>query len=182
MKDASLLKQVRAVAALPGAATLAIPAVIVWLTGSVNVGWRLQNAAALLPPLAGCVIIGTGLALMVQTITLLSNVGHGTLAPWNPTQKLVVRGIYRHVRNPMISGVFFVLLGEAVVLGSVPLLYWFLLFAVLNAIYMPLSEEPGLAKRFGEEYAQYKKNVPRWIPRLKPWVAPFDHVDNGDAG
>ena len=81
----------------------------------------------------------------------------------------MVRGIYRHVRNPMISGVLFVLLGESVLTASLPLFCWFLVAALINAAYIPLLEEPGLVKRFGEEYLTYKQNVPRWIPRRTPW-------------
>ncbi len=110
-----------------------------------------------------------GLSLMAATIRLFAQVGQGTLAPWEPPQRLVVRGVYRHVRNPMISGVLFVLLGESVLTASVPLLQWFLIFAVINAIYIPLLEEPMLVNRFGEDYLTYKRNVPRWIPRWKPW-------------
>jgi protein-S-isoprenylcysteine O-methyltransferase Ste14 len=84
----------------------------------------------------------------------------------------VVRGPYRHVRNPMISGVLFILAGEALVLGSLPLLIWFLAFFAANSVWMPLIEEPGLERRFGEEYIEYKREVPRWLPRLKPWEQP----------
>ena len=117
----------------------------------------------------GGVFIVVGLVLVVATIRLFATVGKGTLAPWNPTQKLVVQGVYRHVRNPMISGVLSVLLGEAICFASLPLACWFLLFLVINAIYIPLAEEPGLVKRFGEDYEEYRRNVPRWIPLLKAW-------------
>jgi protein-S-isoprenylcysteine O-methyltransferase Ste14 len=80
-----------------------------------------------------------------------------------------VRGPYRHVRNPMISGVFAVLLGEAALLGSLPLLAWAAAFAAANTIWMPLVEEPGLVRRFGADYEAYRANVPRWVPRLRPW-------------
>ena len=53
--------------------------------------------------------------------------------------------------------------------ASVALFRWFLVFAVINAIYIPLLEEPMLVNRFGDEYVNYKRNVPRWIPRLTPW-------------
>ena len=92
-----------------------------------------------------------------------------TLAPWNPTQKLVVHGIYRYVRNPMITGMFCILLGEAIFFGSWWLLGWFGFFVLVNVIYIPLLEEPGLARRFGNDYLLYRRNVPRWIPRLTPW-------------
>jgi protein-S-isoprenylcysteine O-methyltransferase Ste14 len=107
---------------------------------------------------------------MVATIRLFVTVGKGTLAPWDPTQRLVVRGVYRHVRNPMISGMFFILLGEAVLAVSLPLLVWFAVFVVVNALYIPLAEEPGLVKQFDDDYLAYKQNVPRWVPRLKPWA------------
>jgi protein-S-isoprenylcysteine O-methyltransferase Ste14 len=106
---------------------------------------------------------------MAATIRLFVTVGRGTLAPWDPPQHLVVRGAYRHVRNPMISGVLFVLLGESLLTASLPLFAWFLAFLVVNSVYIPLSEEPGLVRRFGDDYLAYKRNVPRWVPRLKPW-------------
>jgi protein-S-isoprenylcysteine O-methyltransferase Ste14 len=74
----------------------------------------------------------------------------------------------------MISGVLCILLGEAILFGSLPLFYWFVFFLVGNLIYMPLVEERDLERRFGEDYILYKQNVPRWIPRSRPWDAPFD--------
>jgi protein-S-isoprenylcysteine O-methyltransferase Ste14 len=121
-------------------------------------------------PILGCALLCLGLVLVVATIRLFGTVGQGTLAPWNPPQRLVVRGVYRHVRNPMIAGVFFVLLGEAVLAASLPVLGWFAVFVVVNAVYIPLAEEPGLVKRFGSDYLTYRQNVPRWIPRLTPWL------------
>lgn len=120
-------------------------------------------------PILGLLAIGLGLVLMVATIRLFVTVGKGTLAPWNSTQRLVVQGAYRHVRNPMIAGVFFVLLGEAVLAASLPILGWFVFFVIANAVYIPLAEEPGLVKRFGADYLLYTQNVPRWIPRLRGW-------------
>jgi protein-S-isoprenylcysteine O-methyltransferase Ste14 len=67
----------------------------------------------------------------------------------------------------MISGVMSILLGEAVLAASLPLFIWFVIFVIVNAIYIPLAEEPGLAKRFGDDYLDYKRNVPRWIPRMR---------------
>src|SRR5262249_43380680 len=96
-------------------------------------------------------------------------VGQGTLAPWLPTQHLVVRGPYRYVRNPMISGVIFVVTGEAVISGSSSLVIWALGVLLVNLIYIPLVEEPGLVERFGAQYEAYRQHVPRWIPRLRPW-------------
>ena len=111
-------------------------------------------------------------------------VAEATLAPWNPPQKLVVRGVYRHVRNPMITGALCILLGEAIFFGSWWLLGWFGFALVLNLFYIPLFEEPGLARRFGEDYLLYKRNVPRWIPRLTPWEGlsgPAELKQEGDG-
>ena len=69
----------------------------------------------------------------------------------------------------MISGVLFVLLAEALFFGSLPILAWFTVFLVLTSILIPLVEERGLERRFGEEYLRYKQHVPRWIPRLTPY-------------
>jgi protein-S-isoprenylcysteine O-methyltransferase Ste14 len=165
----SFRRHLRAIGLLPGVVTLVVPAALIYFTAAVNIGWGLPPPANWLPPLLGCLLIGLGLFLMYQTITLFATVGEGTLAPWDPPRNLVVRGIYRYVRNPMISGVLFILLGEAALLGSLPLLVWFLIFFAANAIYFPLSEEKGLERRFGDEYLSYKRNVPRWVPRLRPW-------------
>jgi protein-S-isoprenylcysteine O-methyltransferase Ste14 len=157
----SVWRHVRAVGLLPVVVTIVVPGIILWAGDEVDV-----NRALVLP---GAVLIALGLALVVWTVKLFAQIGRGTLAPWDPTSRLVVRGPYRHVRNPMISGVLAVLLGEAAVFGSLPLLLWFAAAFAVNAVYMPLVEEPGLRKRFGEDYEAYHANVPRWLPRLRPW-------------
>jgi protein-S-isoprenylcysteine O-methyltransferase Ste14 len=117
----------------------------------------------------GLALSAAGLWLLVSTIRLLVVQGQGTLAPWDPTRRLVVQGIYRRVRNPMISGVIAVLLGEAALFASPAVLAWCGLAALVNLIYIPLVEEPGLVQRFGADYEAYRRNVPRWIPRRRPW-------------
>jgi protein-S-isoprenylcysteine O-methyltransferase Ste14 len=163
-------KHLRAILLLPGMVAVVIPAGFLYLTGLDTFDlWQSYPATRVGLPLLGGVLICLGLVLMVATIRLFVTVGKGTLAPWNPTQRLVVQGIYRHVRNPMIAGVFFVLLGEAILAASLPLLGWFAVFVVVNAVYIPLVEERGLVKRFGADYLTYQQNVPRWIPRLRAW-------------
>jgi len=154
---------------LPFTVLLIIPAAILWATG-FKVGWGLGLPWDAVILLAGGLLMGTGMYFLSITIWLFINIGRGTLAPWSPTRKLVVIGPYRHVRNPMISGVLMTLLGESIVFGSLGILICFLLFFIINHIYFIYSEEPGLAKRFGDEYMTYKRNVPRWIPRLRPWA------------
>ena len=117
----------------------------------------------------GSLFIGFGLFLMIWTVQLFRRIGKGTLAPWDPTQRLVIAGPYAHTRNPMIAGVLSVLVGEGILCGSLAILAWAFLFFLINNMYFRLSEEPGLLKRFGDEYATYRANVPMWRPRLKPW-------------
>jgi protein-S-isoprenylcysteine O-methyltransferase Ste14 len=155
----SVWRHVRAIGLLPFMATVVVPALVLWGT-ELDVGWG---------AIPGAVLIGIGLLLFVRTVALFASVGEGTLAPWDPTERLVVVGPFRHVRNPMISGVGFVLLGEAATFGSLGILIWFAAFAAANAIWMPLVEEPGLRRRFGEDYERYCEHVPRWLPRLRPW-------------
>jgi protein-S-isoprenylcysteine O-methyltransferase Ste14 len=122
-----------------------------------------------LPVLLGAALIVCGLALWAWTVRLFARIGRGTLAPWDPTRRLVVEGPYAYVRNPMITAVLAMLLGEAVLLGSPAVVTWFAVFLAINAVYFPLVEEPGLERRFGEEYREYKRHVPRWIPRRTRW-------------
>jgi protein-S-isoprenylcysteine O-methyltransferase Ste14 len=144
---------------LPGTVTIVIPAILVWLGGA-----DVEPVTAL----AGAIVIAAGLALVVWTVALFIGVGRGTLAPWDPTSRLVVSGPYRHVRNPMISGVAAILGGEALFFRSWDVALELAVFVALNAVYFPLVEEPGLRRRFGTEYDEYRARVPRWIPRVRP--------------
>ena len=95
---------------------------------------------------------------MVQTIALFAAQGQGKLAPWDPPKRLVVRGIYRHVRNPMISGVILILVGESLLVGSGALAAWCALVTLMNMLYIPLLEEPALEERFGEAYQAHNQH------------------------
>lgn len=115
----------------------------------------------------GILLLFLGVFFVAYTNKSFLKIGKGTLAPWDPPKKLVVDGAYQHVRNPMISGVLMIVLGEALIFSSIELFILFILFFIINHIYFVYFEEPGLIKRFGDDYINYMKNVPRWIPRLK---------------
>jgi protein-S-isoprenylcysteine O-methyltransferase Ste14 len=166
----SAWRHVRAIGLLPVVGAGIVPAAIVVASEGGDIGWGLDGAAAALTVVLGILLALAGLALMWRTILLLARLGEGTLAPWDPTTKLVVAGPYRYVRNPMIGGVALVLLGEAAVFGSVPLLVWTAGFLTVNAVWFPLFEEPALTRRFGDDYRVYMRSVPRWIPRRRPWT------------
>jgi protein-S-isoprenylcysteine O-methyltransferase Ste14 len=158
-----------AIAALPGTVTVMVPVLLIAGDGP-RAGWGLGGVAAALLVLLGVALIAVGLALWVWTVRLLAQIGKGTLAPWDPTRRLVAQGPYRYVRNPMISGVAAILLGEAAVFGRPSLLIWLAVFVAINHMFLLLVEEPGLIARFGDEYRDYKRNVPRWIPRRTPYA------------
>jgi protein-S-isoprenylcysteine O-methyltransferase Ste14 len=157
----AVLRHLLAIALLPFVAVVVIP---YWLLAShagVDTRW---GGLWLL----GAVAFSCGLALFAWCVGLFVRVGQGTLAPWDPTRRLVAVGPYRHVRNPMIAGVAAMLAGEALVFGSWLLALWAAIFVAVNHAYFVLSEEPGLERRFGASYRAYKASVPRWIPRATP--------------
>ena len=165
----SAWRQARAIALLPGAVAVVLPAIILIAGSGPDIGWGLGGFAAALLVALGVALIAAGLALWLWTVRLFSRVGEGTLAPWDPTRHLVVEGPYAHVRNPMISAVLAALLGEAALFGSPPILILAAAFVAINHAFFLLHEEPGLERRFGDEYREYTRAVPRWIPRRRPW-------------
>jgi protein-S-isoprenylcysteine O-methyltransferase Ste14 len=130
--------------------------------------WRIHFGVLLF---CGLLLSAVGIMVMVLTISSFIRIGKGTLAPWSPTKKLVIKGLYRYVRNPMILGVLTVLLGEALIVRSENILIWAAAFFVINTIYFMIYEEPVLERRFGDEYREYKKHVARWVPRSTPYEA-----------
>jgi protein-S-isoprenylcysteine O-methyltransferase Ste14 len=164
----TVIRHAAAIAALPFTVTVLIPA---WIGRSNQTSLHAPaDWPEMVGVLAGIALTSVGLALFVATLRLFGTVGQGTLAPWDPPKQLVVRGPYRYVRNPMISGVLFVLFGEALILRSPPHLQWAVLFLLINAVYIPLIEEPQLAARFGDAYRDYRRHVGRLIPRIRPWT------------
>ena len=162
MKEPSLLKHLRDIILLPFMVTVVIP-------------YLLYNGNQTLLPdnfilkSAGIIFYCAGLSLFLWTNYLFKTFGKGTLAPWSVKQHLVIRGPYKYCRNPMITGVLFILIGETLFLHSTNILIWTCIFFTIHIFYFAFKEEPDLYKRFGEEYKLYKENVPRWIPRLTPY-------------
>jgi len=151
--------------------TVIIPSLLLFGFREVDSRWLISSAwYALVFPTALLLLL-TGSFLFAITVDLFHIDGKGTLAPWDPTQKLVVRGPYKLVRNPMITGVLGILLGESLLLGTFVLGLWTATFFSINHVYFILSEEPGLLKRFGSEYEAYMKDVPRWLPKVSDLAA-----------
>ena len=162
-KNSLTFRVIKAIIALPVPVCVIIPSVLLYFTD-----WQLGNFV-LWRFIIGAICLLAGLLLAVTTVRLFPKLGNGTPAPWDPTTIMIVTGPYAYVRNPMITGVVLILISEALMLGSLAIGIWAVVFLIINMFYFPLSEEPGLRKRFGKEYDEYCKNVPRYIPRLTPW-------------
>ncbi len=161
------LRHLVSVTILPFSATVLVP---IWIARRYGVAATIGSTAPTrILQAAGLVVLGVGLVLFAASLRRFVSEGEGTLAPWDPPRHLVVRGPYRYVRNPMISGVLFTLAGEAMILASRPHAIWALVFLGANLVYIPLLEEPPLRARFGESYREYCRHVPRFLPRLTPW-------------
>jgi protein-S-isoprenylcysteine O-methyltransferase Ste14 len=119
--------------------------------------------------LVACALIAAGVAPLLESAARFVRVGKGTLVPTNATQHLVVSGLYRYVRNPMYVGVATCLAAEAILFRSANLVAELLLALIGVHLFVCLYEEPTLRKRYGQEYDEFKRNVPRWLPRLTPW-------------
>jgi len=172
-----ILRQLVAIALLPFTVAVLVP---IWLARRNGVTLVVHSGLTqVLLQFAGLCLLIVGLVLFVASLHRFVTEGRGTLAPWDPPRHLVVRGPYRYVRNPMISGVALVLFAEALLLLSRTHLAWALVFVAINSIYIPLVEEPGLTQLFGEAYREYSRHVPRLIPRWRPWK-PRGH-DAADA-
>ena len=156
------------IALLPFSVTVLIP---YWIARRNATSFHVAGTSfELAMRIASAPVFWVGFSLFLTSVVMFFRHGRGTLAPWDPPRKLVVKGPYRYVRNPMISGVIIILLGESMFLISRPHLAWALIFFSLNAFWIPLFEEPILRQQFGDDYREYCANVPRLVPRLRPWT------------
>lgn len=160
-----IVRHLFAILGLPCAVVVAMPHWILTSWAALDTRWGDITILEWLPRSLGVAVFSCGLALFSWCVTLFMRVGRGTLAPWDPTKKLVIVGPYRSVRNPMISGVAMMLWGQGLFWGSILLIGWATAFVAVNHVYFVKAEEPGRERRFGEEYRIYRENVPRWIPR-----------------
>lgn len=120
----------------------------------------------------GVALIALGLAVLVESFARFAWQGLGTPAPVLPTRHLVVRGFYRWVRNPMYVAVVSIVLGQGLWFGDVRLLGYAALVWLAFHLFVIGYEEPTLRRTFGAEFETFQANVPRWVPRLRPWDGP----------
>jgi len=137
-----------------------------WLTG-----WRVRAPLAHWAPLraAGLIMAIAGAVVLVQAFARFVAEGRGTPAPAAPTERLVIGGLYRYVRNPMYLAVVAAITGQALALGQPILLAYAAAVWITTAAFARWYEEPALARQFGTQYETYRRNVPAWRPRTRPW-------------
>lgn len=117
--------------------------------------------------LLGVLCIAIGAVLLGACIVEFARRGRGTLSPLDPPRELVVRGLYRYVRNPMYLSVLTIVFGEILLTRSAALvIYWMVFFAAANLFVMGY-EEPWLRRQFGGSYEQYTRQVGRWLPAFR---------------
>lgn len=134
--------------------------------------WQPNAAPAWALPLrvAGTAAIVWGVIVLLGAFRRFVVEGLGTPAPVAPTEHLVVGGWYRYVRNPMYVAVLAVIVGQAAVLWNPSLIWYGAIVAAAFVFFVKVYEEPTLARQFGAQYEAYRRAVPGWIPRLRPWV------------
>ena len=143
---------------IPGTVVVFIPYLILSRDGTGLIGpWTPLR-------LAGLALMVVGAAILLRCIWDFATMGQGTLAPIDPPTQLVVRGLFRYVRNPMYLGVLMLLLGETAFFESIALLQYTLAWFVAVHLVVVLYEEPSLRRRFGEPYQRYCRLVYRWLP------------------
>jgi protein-S-isoprenylcysteine O-methyltransferase Ste14 len=144
-----------------------VAGVIPWLL----TGWDVREPVPYLAPfrVLGAALLAAGLVALIQAFWRFVVEGLGTPAPIAAPDRLVVGGLYRHVRNPMYVAVLAVVVGQALLLGRPVLLLYAAVLWLIVASFVRFYEEPTLDRRFGAEYEAYRRAVPAWWPRLRPW-------------
>jgi protein-S-isoprenylcysteine O-methyltransferase Ste14 len=139
--------------------------------------WKVQPVPPgfLLVQLVGILILAGSILLLLEAFARFALQGLGTPAPVSPTRHLVVTGFYRYVRNPMYVAVISAILGQSMILGNLTLVLYAALSWLVSHLFVVIYEEPTLRRKFGDEYAEFCANVPRWIPQLRPWSGPAGH-------
>lgn len=153
-----LIRAIISFIALPGTLAVLAPPLIAGFDPWKKVPWG-----------PGGLVMMAGAAILLWCVYAFLVAGKGTLAPWDPPKRLVVTGLYRRMRNPMYAGVLLLVVGWGLFLSS-PLLYLYAcVLALAFHIRVVQYEEPRLKIRFGDQWESYRRDVPRWLPKIFPW-------------
>lgn len=145
------------------------PGVVAGLVPWLLTGWDVEEPLSHWAPLrvVGAALLVAGIVVLLHAFGRFVVEGLGTPAPVAPTERLVVGGLYRYVRNPMYLAVEATVIGQALLLGQLSLLVYAAAVGVAFAAFVRWYEEPTLQRQFGEEYDAYRRAVPAWLPRLR---------------
>jgi protein-S-isoprenylcysteine O-methyltransferase Ste14 len=156
---------------------VAAPGVVAGLVPWLITGWQIQkpmSTFAVARIAAGTIILLAAVIVLVRAFARFVTEGSGTPAPIARTERLVVGGDYRFVRNPMYLAVVSAVFAQAMIFGSVALLFYGLAVWAMMASFVRWYEEPWLRERYGQEYDRYCAAVRAWLPRLRPWRSDVD--------
>ena len=147
------------------------PGIVVGLIPWLLTGWQVREPVPYLAPMRvlGVILLLAGLIVLVQAFVRFVVEGLGTPAPIAAPERLVVGGLYNYIRNPMYVAVLAAIVGQALLLGQLGLLLYPAAFWLIAAAFVRWYEEPTLTRRFGADYEAYRRAVPAWGPRLRPW-------------
>jgi protein-S-isoprenylcysteine O-methyltransferase Ste14 len=174
---------VRRSAAAIGSAVFFVlaPGVVAGLVPWLITRWQVPGPIspfAIIRMTTGAVLLVAAVVVLVRAFARFVVEGGGTPAPVAPTERLVVGGDYRFVRNPMYFAVVTAVLGQAMIFGSLALLIYALVVWAIMAAFVRWYEEPLLLERYGDDYQRYRHAVRAWVPRLHPWPADIDQAGN----
>lgn len=147
----------------PGTVVGLVPWLVThWEIPGTSAAWRVAQGL-------GALLIVVGVGPVVHAFVQFARAG-GTPMPIAPTEHLVVTGSNRYVRNPMYVGLLVAILGQALLFGSLGLVLYAGAAWAVTASFVRVYEEPTLTRQYGEEYREYRRNVPGWLPRVRPWT------------
>jgi protein-S-isoprenylcysteine O-methyltransferase Ste14 len=162
----------RSIAALGSVAFFVVaPGTVVGLIPWLITRWEFRQPLPywVIAQAIGVLLICVGLMSVASAFVEFVKAG-GTPMPIAPTQRLVVSGFNRYIRNPIYFGLVLAILGQALLFGSIGVLIYAAVARIVTAAFVRWHEEPTLTRQFGADYAAYRQAVPAWRPRLRPWI------------
>lgn len=147
-----------------------VPGVVAGLIPRAITGWEGESSTPV--QVGGWALVLVGFSVLLAAFARFALQGRGTPAPVAPTERLVVTGSYRYVRNPMYLAVVAIIAGQAAILGSFGLVLYGAVIWATVAAFVVAYEQPALGRQFGAQYQDYLDSVPGWVPRLTPWDGP----------
>jgi protein-S-isoprenylcysteine O-methyltransferase Ste14 len=155
------------------------PGIVAGLVPWLLTGWESGPYTVVPLQVLGAVLVAAGTAVLVHAFARFVREGLGTPAPVAPTERLVIGGLYRYVRNPMYLAVITAIVGQALLLGRTVLFWYAAAVAVAVVSFVRWYEEPTLRRQFGAAYDEYRAAVPGWWPRLR---RPGSQIDGHGSG